>query len=310
MILEILLICSVILQLVAAIAAVRLISKTKYNLSWMLFTIALCLMAFMRLGEYIQVAGFNQWRLPRYFFVWTGVVTSLFCAVGVLLVQRIFKDTYVSEQKRRISERRILGTVIRTEEAERKRFSRELHDGLGPLLSSAKMSLSALSLDGLDERNKYIISNTKMVIDEAVRSLKEVATNLSPHILNDFGLNRAITNFINKIPVSGINISFDTDLRDQRLGSHLEVILYRVVCELINNTITHASADRIDITINRLPGCIRMEYCDNGRGFDPEAETGGMGISNMASRVGSVKGEFVITSSVGKGMSAIIEIPI
>lgn len=311
MVLEILLIISVILQLVAATVAIGLTRRTKYNFSWILFTIALSCMAFLRFGEYVEVAGFNALRLPPLLNVWIGVATSLCFAVGVLLVQRIFTYIYVSEQKRRLSERRILNTVIRTEEVERQRFSRELHDGLGPLLSSARMSLSALSTDSLDQRNLEIIRNTNMVLDEAVRSLREVATNLSPHILNDFGLARAITSFINKLTREGLKVNFTTNLRGERFDRDVEVVLYRVICELLNNSFTHSSATEITLSIEYSESLLHLHYRDNGCGFDPKAkEHTGMGISNMSSRVGSIKGEFRLMSAPGQGMEAVVNIHI
>ena len=87
MVIEILLIISVVLQIVAAIVAIGLIRRTKYNLSWMLFTVALTCMAFMRLAEYVQITSLKTiLRLPPEFFVWMGVVTSLCVALGMLLV--------------------------------------------------------------------------------------------------------------------------------------------------------------------------------------------------------------------------------
>ena len=73
-------------------------------------------MAFLRLGEYVQITDLKEWRLPSEFFIWTGIVTSLCFAVGMLLVQKIFNYIARAERQRRISERRILNTVLRTEE--------------------------------------------------------------------------------------------------------------------------------------------------------------------------------------------------
>ena len=220
MVIEILLIISVVLQIVAAIVAIGLIRRTKYNLSWMLFTVALTCMAFMRLAEYVQITSLKTiLRLPPEFFVWMGVVTSLCVALGMLLVKRIFNYIASTENQRRISERRILNTVLRTEEKERLRFSKDLHDGLGPLLSSAKMSVSALAADKTDERSREILRNASYVIDEAIRSLREISVNLSPHILKDFGLARAVSNFIGRLPHSGMQIHFSTNLHAERFDA-------------------------------------------------------------------------------------------
>ena len=307
MVIEILLIISVVLQIVAAIVAIGLIRRTKYNLSWMLFTVALTCMAFMRLAEYVQITSLKTiLRLPPEFFVWMGVVTSLCVALGMLLVKRIFNYIASTENQRRISERRILNTVLRTEEKERLRFSKDLHDGLGPLLSSAKMSVSALAADKTDERSREILRNASYVIDEAIRSLREISVNLSPHILKDFGLARAVSNFI------GMQIHFSTNLHAERFDADIEVILYRVICELINNSIKHSGAAEASVSLIRIDSLIRLDYRDNGCGFETGGveQQEGMGIANIRSRISSLKGDFTLSSSPGRGMKALVEVHI
>ncbi len=312
MVLQVLLIISIVLQLVAAIVAIRLTRVTKYNLSWMLFTVALTLMAFMRFGEYIQITKPFALRLPPELLVWMGVATSSFCAIGMLLVQKIFNYIADNERKRRMSEKRILNTVINTEEKERQRFSKDLHDGLGPLLSSAKMSLSALSSGGrTPQEQEAIVQNINYVIDEAIRSVREISANLSPHILNNFGLSRAISNFINKLAHGEARVAFDTNLREERFDSDIEVILYRVVCELINNSLKHSGALLIRIRLRYENHILALDYSDDGCGFVPGEQKGqGMGISNIRSRISSLKGTFLLDSAPGEGMQAKIRIQI
>lgn len=190
-------------------------------------------------------------------------------------------------------------------------FSKDLHDGLGPLLSSAKMSVSALNSADMSEQNKEIIRNVNYVVDEAIRSLREISANLSPHVLNDFGLSRAISNFINKLPRGEMRIVFETNLKNERFDTDIEVILYRVVCELINNSLKHSGAARVDLSLHYQQGQIRIRYKDNGCGFDPDkVGQKGMGISNIFSRISSLKGEVSIDSSPGAGMRAVVDIHI
>lgn len=311
MVIKILLIISIILQLGAASVAIGMIQKTKYNLSWMLFTVALTGLACLRFGEYVQMTHMEELHLPQEFFVWLGIITSLCFAGGILIVNKIFNYIARTESQRRISERRILNTVLRTEEKERQHFSKDLHDGLGPLLSSAKMSVSALNSADMSEQNKEIIRNVNYVVDEAIRSLREISANLSPHVLNDFGLSRAISNFINKLPRGEMRIVFETNLKNERFDTDIEVILYRVVCELINNSLKHSGAARVDLSLHYQQGQIRIRYKDNGCGFDPDkVGQKGMGISNIFSRISSLKGEVSIDSSPGAGMRAAVDIHI
>jgi len=310
MVLQILLVISIILQLVAAGTAIGLTRVTRYNFSWILFTVALTALTITRCGEYIQLVGDKDLRLPPDFFIWMGVVTSLCFAVGVFFVKKIFNYINKLDIRRQLTEKRILNTILRTEEKERLRFSKELHDGLGPLLSSAKMSLSALGKSEQAKENREIIENTEYVIDEAIRSLREISNNLSPQVLNDFGLARGINNFINKtLLINRFKINFTTNLKGERFNTDVEVILYRVICELINNSIKHSGGTEINLTLLYNDQTLSLAYSDNGRGFNlPAVLDVGMGLSNITSRIHSLKGECDIHSKEGEGMYASIRI--
>lgn len=312
MVIKILLIISIILQLGAATVAIGMIRKTKYNLSWMLFTVALTGLAGLRFGEYVQITHMKELHVPQEFFVWLGIIVSLCFAVGILIVNKLLNYIARTESQRRISERRILNTVLRTEEKERRRFSKDLHDGLGPLLSSAKMSVSALSTSDMSAQNQEILRNVTYVVDEAIRSLREVSANLSPHLLDNFGLARAVSNFINKLPHGGMHILFDTNLKGERFDPDIEVILYRVICELINNSLKHSGATEVKLSVQYKQGHIQIQFEDNGCGFDVEqsVQKGGMGLSNIYSRVTSLKGEVHFDSRPNQGMRAKIDIRI
>lgn len=213
---------------------------------------------------------------------------------------------------RQMLEKRFMTALLRTEERSRASFSRELHDGLGPLLSSAKMSLSALNRANLKDNERQILQNSSAVIDEAIRSLREISNNLSPHILNDFGLVRGIKNFVERLgTLRDTNVEFSTTLKDERYDSNIEVILYRVVCELINNSLKHADATHISVMLREESELLIVEYSDNGRGFNySDVESSGMGLSNIRSRISSLNGKFELHSSVGKGMCVKVAVSI
>ncbi|MDR0954015.1 MAG: histidine kinase [Rikenellaceae bacterium] len=306
MVLKILLIVTIVLQLVTAALAIRLVWITKYNSAWMLVTAGLTAMAVARMMEFARMMGWD-FNLSREATAWTGVMISLCFAIGVLLIRQILTHITMTENKRRVYERRILDAVIRTEEKERQHFSKELHDGLGPLLSSAKMSVSALDRMNTDPRQKELIQNTYLVIDEAVRSLRELSNNMNPNVLTNFGLVRAVNSFTNKLAAfSPIKVNFSTNLQETRFDSDVEIILYRVICELINNTLKHAKAQTISLSILRVADDeISIIFEDDGIGFIPEQvlnnPEGGMGMSNIASRITSLKGEIDIDSAPGRG---------
>ncbi|MBP3548616.1 MAG: sensor histidine kinase [Rikenellaceae bacterium] len=309
MVLKALIIISIMLQTLATIAAIRLVRLTKYNSIWILLIIGMAAMSVTRYGQYVQTfVDDSTAKAPNELYIWLDAVASLCIAVGVLYAHKLF--TYIGhlDHQRKLTNKRILTAVLRTEEKFRSRYSRELHDGMGPLLSSAKMSMSVLAKRAEDEENRELIASTSAVIDEAIRSLREISNNLSPQVLNDFGLVRGITNFINKNPqLRTIEMRFDTNLRKERFGHDIEVILYRVICELINNSLKHSGCTKIELDLQLVYDRIYLTYSDNGRGFDTQAVADyGMGMSNLTSRIHSLGGTIEITSQPNKGMAASI----
>jgi signal transduction histidine kinase len=294
--------------------ALKLTRVTKYNFSWMLLTLGFILMAVMRLVEFLPYVSNVKPQDYREIYVWGGVITSLAFAIGVFMIQKIFKYMKRVEESRRLTEKMFLNTIIQTEEKERKRFAKDLHDGLGPLLSTVKMSVSSLAQIKHDEASREIVENTEMVINEAIKSLKEISDNLSPHVLNNFGLVRALNNFSNKINVTKtIRINLVANMKDERFDSNVEVILYRVICELINNTIKHAHAKKIDISLTQDEDFLTIIYKDDGKGFDvnkviEQPASSGMGFSNIYSRINSLKGEIKIESAHKKGTLVTIKV--
>ncbi len=307
MLIKFLLILSILIQTVATVYALRLVRTTKYNSVWILFIVGFSLLSVERLVQLLVATG--QY-VPRWWFAYLGIVISICLSIGVMYAHKLFKYIARINRQRTLLNKRILTAVLRTEEKARSRFSKELHDGLGPLLSSAKMSLTALSRDEHDAEQREIIANTTYVIDEAIRSLREISNNLSPHVLNDFGLARGVQHFIDRsVAMHDVKIRFTTNLRSERYDSDVEVILYRVICELINNSLKHAACKSINLSLSQIGTELSLDYSDDGRGFNPQAMMDcGMGLSNIASRINSLGGTFDIRSSKGKGMQAAIRI--
>lgn len=307
MLIKILLIISIAIQTLATVYALRLVRATKYNSVWILFIVGFSLLSVERLIQFLVA---NGQYVPRWWFAYLGIVVSVCLSIGVMYAHKLFKYIDRLNRQRSLLNKRILTAVLRTEEKARSRFSKELHDGLGPLLSSARMSLSALAREERDAEEREIITNTTYVIDEAIRSLREISNNLSPHVLNDFGLARGVQNFIDKsAAMHDVKIRFTTNLRSERFDTDIEVILYRVICELINNSLKHAACSSINLSLSLSGTCLALDYTDDGRGFNPEAMMDcGMGLSNISSRINSLGGSFAITSSKGKGMRATIRV--
>ena len=279
MLIKILLVIAILIQSVATAYALKLVRATKYNSVWILFIVGFSLLSVERFVQLLMASG--QY-VPRWWFAYLGIVISICLSIGVMYAHKLIRYIDRLNRQRQLMQKRILTAVLRTEEKSRSQFSKELHDGLGPLLSSAKMSLTALSREERTPAQREIIDNTTYVIDEAIRSLREISNNLSPQVLNDFGLARGIQNFISRsAALHSVRIRFTTNLRAERFDTDIEVILYRVVCELINNSLKHSGCSEINLSLSpEGPGAAggaprRVLYRWTGRDSGPG---GGVGL--------------------------------
>ena len=307
------LIISIVLQIIAAVIALRFMKLTKYRLSWILLSLAFVFMAVRKIIQFFEILR----GTPSYTWLmideWLGVLISVMIIAGVILIRELFYSLKRAESDRLRSEKRVINAIINTEEDERKRFAKDLHDGLGPLLSTVKMSLSALHERIKDPSGKVILNNTNHLVNEAIATIKDISNNLSPHILTNFGLASAIGAFTTKInQTKAIVIDFNSNMEKIRLENDKEVVIYRAVCELINNSILHSGASKIEIELNKHEKFVTLQFYDNGRGFDTatltKEDTKGMGLSNIETRVKTVEGVFILESTKGKGTSALIKI--
>ncbi len=313
MYIKIALFISVILQFIAAAIAISLIRRTRYNISWILITLGFLLMAARRFYELIQIFHSTEELKTGLISSWMAVLISLLMCVGVIYIRQIFNIQERIDSLRKQNESKVLSAIIRTEEKSRQEFSKELHDGLGPLLSGVKMSVSAIDKTKIDSSNLEIIERTEQNIDEAITAVKEISNNLSPHILKNFGLNKAVETFTDRFSSrENLDIRLSSNIEKKRFDYDTEIFIYRIICELIANTIKHASATKIDINIFYRKNELELIYSDNGIGFDVEAaesESSGMGLSNIHSRIKSLDGSIDIFSHPEEGFNLKIIVP-
>jgi len=426
MITAIALILAILLQIIAAVIALNLISVTKGRLSWILISTGLLLMAVRRVIEFLFFALDEIPQGLAYIDNWLGITTSILFLIGIILFGEIFYSLKRSEKKfkilfhsssdaiyaldyncrfievnqvicdvlgyskeellnmhlkdiksakyaelipsivdeiklkkllifesehktkegrvipveiksrvidyysekailsmarniteRKQTERKILNAIIETEEKDKERFAKDLHDGLGALLSSINIYVNMLKSKLLEESERENILNyTKGLIDEAIHNTREIANNLRPDVISRFGLITAIKahcDMINKSGLVTINLNYDPDF--SKLNEDVEIALYRVIMELINNTLRHASADKVEINFQYENKLLTLGYYDNGVGFNVERTIEkkthkGMGLSNIISRIKAVNGICKILSEEGEGTSVVIKIRI
>ncbi|MCU0373932.1 MAG: ATP-binding protein [Chitinophagaceae bacterium] len=203
-----------------------------------------------------------------------------------------------------------INAEIATLEKERKRIAGDLHDDIGPLLSAIKLQMSFLK--PIDEQETVVLQRSGEYIDEVITKMREISNDLLPNILIRKGLVTAIERFIDKLPVSGMEVKFQSDLT-YRPGPDIEINLYRIVQEVVHNALKHAKASQLKIELRQEKSHIVLATADNGVGlplnFESRKEPG-LGFLNLQSRTEVMGGEFHIQSRAGSGLSFLFEIPI
>ena len=317
MLLKLGLLLSMLFQLAAAIVSISLIRKTKLNISWVLISLGLVLMAVRRLFDFSTLFWDSPLFVENTVNPWIGILISLFMLGGVLFINQIFSLQKQIDRIKAENETKVLTAVLQAEERARQKFARELHDGLGPMLASVKMTLSALEERGMnDDFDRQLVNRSVEGTENAIRSLKDLSNLLSPHLLTNYGLETALETIASQLFGGGkTRVAFSSTLGGKRFSELIEINVFRILTELMTNSLRHAHAATIQIhlSLNDLKLLV-VKYEDDGIGFDQigESESGkrGMGIQNIRSRVKSLNGTIDIFSEANKGVSADLKIPL
>ncbi len=209
-------------------------------------------------------------------------------------------------------------SIIAGQENERRRIGREIHDGIGPLLSYSKLELDAF-LDEYVEQNKDIpdekLMNIRSTLDTITNDLRNLSHHLVPRLLEEFGLFSAFNSLTTRLNNSmKSKVEFYCNFNSQtRFDKDLELNLYRCGQELVNNTVKHAKASEILVQVIKHEHSIVLMVEDDGVGFEQNAknmDNYGIGLTNIQTRVRTLNGEFIIESLENRGTTASIEIPL
>ncbi|MEP6749367.1 MAG: ATP-binding protein [Bacteroidota bacterium] len=236
----------------------------------------------------------------------------LICAtiIGVIIIYFIVSIIHQHRNNRALY-KRSLEAEIKTLENERARIASDLHDDLGPLLSSIKYSVG--SLDIFSDTDLKTVDRVYEHIDSLMKRMREISGDMMPNTLLRKGLLAAVAEFIDNIPrPDSMEIKF---VRGELPGlppSH-SIHLFRIIQEIMHNTIKHAKASLLKIEIKQSGTILVLLTNDNGSGFDytlQARESTGLGLRNLFSRTEMLGGNMFVESARGKGTSYIIEIPI
>lgn len=240
----------------------------------------------------------------------------VFILIAVLVYRNIAIRKRIAEQEvlQLQQEKQLVATnsILKGQEEERTRVARDLHDGLGGLLSGIKLTLNSVKGNViLPEESAMTFTRALTQLDGAISEMRRVAHSMMPETLVRFGLIEALNDFCEGISASGqLKVTMQDFGFENRLDSSIEIVLYRVVQELLNNVLKYAEATEAQVQLTWIGSNVSLTVEDNGKGFDVSSleASKGAGFRNVQARVDYLNGKLDIQSTPEEGTSVLVEI--
>jgi two-component system, NarL family, sensor kinase len=250
----------------------------------------------------------------------TGVILILFVSVTFILsVIRYRKKEmthYLEKQKIKSEyQETLLRTQLEIQEQTLKTISQEIHDNIGQVLSLAKLNLNTVDLSKQDELQDKI-TDSKNLVSKAIQDLRDLSKSMNTDNIEAIGFIRAIEYEMDMIRKTGFKTQLDIEGKMIRLEPQKELILFRIIQEVLNNIMKHAEANAIEINVNYTEKEVKISVSDNGKGFDltPLNENDlsgfGLGIRNMHNRAKLIGADFSMSSNIGNGTVVSLAVPL
>jgi signal transduction histidine kinase len=255
-------------------------------------------------------------RLNIYVLIIVGMFISLFMGGTVILFYMRYQKRLAAQQQKIMAEelrhqKELLEAVVESQENERKRIGKDLHDDVGNILLNIKTLFNRIEEDHAAATDKTSTINS--FIDDAIGQVRTISHKLSPSTLEYFGCNDALEELFQKVhSASGINFVLQNMDNDglKNLPYETSLHLYRVFEELLSNTLKHAGASEIKIEFEYMNNTLGISYKDNGKGYDPGNYKHGIGLHNIYSRISLTGGMYEVKYLPGSGTTFVLTIPI
>jgi signal transduction histidine kinase/ligand-binding sensor domain-containing protein len=240
---------------------------------------------------------------PFWLTTWFVVIAFLVVIGLVVLLTYLFGKWIKNNQLEK------LRIMLHSQEEERKRIAIDLHDDLGGRLSSLKLFMQATQKNLTGESRESLKDTTKM-LDEAIVELRNILFNLSPKSLDENGLEATLEDLAANVErITNMSIETNIETQETPIARQVQYAIYRICQELINNTLKHAKASEIFISLVRREDGLVLLYEDNGQGFSTDSAKAGYGLTNINTHAQAIFGELLIDSSLGKGTAVTLTIP-
>lgn len=256
----------------------------------------------------------NRIRMQNFLFIGIGGLILL----TALLVNSQYRRNKLRQETKMKTElmkqqEMAVKAVIEAEENERQRIAKDLHDGVGQMMSAAKMNLSAFEseINFANDEQKQSLEKVIQLVDESCKEVRTVSHIMMPNALLKNNLGAAIRDFVDKLNNKTLQAHVNTEGLDERMASNVETVLYRVIQECVHNAIKHAGATTLDISLIRDKDGISGTIEDNGKGFDVADKNNfeGIGLKNISTRIEYLKGTVDFDTAPGRGTVVAFHVP-
>jgi PAS domain S-box-containing protein len=213
--------------------------------------------------------------------------------------------------ERKSQENYILGKIIETEENDRRRFAADMHDDLGPMLSTIKLHLGLLENAKDINKLKEVIGACYDLLDEMITKVHSISNNIMPNLIEKYGIETAVKSLCERLGNHSLFFELNSNLGESRFPREMELHLYRIISELINNSIKHSGCTHATIILHTSPGKLEVIYSDNGKGYivdDILKKSEGIGLSNILNRVNLIGGNIEFRRENGQVQVSISKI--
>jgi signal transduction histidine kinase len=221
----------------------------------------------------------NIYVVVIFAMVGTFLIVSILLYLHAYNRNRLLQQKQLLQQTEIAHQKKLMLAIFESQEEERRRIGSDLHDSVGAALSSLRLTISSIPAEKAD--------SCKTIIDQIITDVRHIAHNISPAVLNLYGLTEAVEELADRINQAGqIRVETDNQVADQldQLPHAVMLSLYRVLEELLNNTIRHANATTVQIAFSREGDKLVMTYSDNGKGL-PAGIRKGMGLAGITNRL-------------------------
>lgn len=244
-----------------------------------------------------------------------GVLGMLLLAIAlvgffVTYQRRLFRQERLRQEEAAAHQKQLLIASVEAQEEERGRIASDLHDDIGSLLTATRLYLRQLPTDSTEKRVASVREKSLGIVDDMITNTRRISHNLLPPALEKFGFQAATEDLCDRMNDSAqVAITFATQT-DDRLPAKAEIALYRVVQELLNNSLKHAEAATITVTFRRVAKAFELVYADDGKGFDlSQTRANGLGLHNVETRVMLEGGALTWNTAPGQGLTVTAVLP-